>query len=510
MKEGAKSEMDGLRRLVSGRLRAQTVGPHPAPDVLSAFAENALREAERAQLLQHLGACKDCREVLFLAMPDSAEAQKVLSFQPKRGSALVFRWGALAASVVIVGVAVTARYAPFHPRTPAATKAPISTYAKVAEEKVPPEVGAMRGRAKPRSEPPPAAKERPEAKHMTAKPQAGMEFDDSGQVRISQGLKADESKKSGNDDLAATGRSVLGLASPAPEPKPVSPSSAPAGMLAEDKSDIVRGYANVSAGMPAAKGALGGTIIDLSGAAVGNAKVTTVGPIGSEVVTSDAQGKFRFDSLAPGTYSIKAEANGFKSSETRRVAVLDEKTSTVGVKLEPANVSEAVEVSGQAVGLNDSPPAVAETQPTQTVNGFVLGQKQVGQGEMQRAAVTNPPQRAKALLTPQWTLSPEGGVERSLDFGKTWQNVSLATKSGIFRALCSVGTHVWVGGSAGVLFHSADSGQSWSQVQIVSADQKLTSDITHIEFSDPSNGSVTTTNGEVWSTSDGGQTWRRK
>src|SRR5437667_10591880 len=100
--------MDGLRKFVSGRLQAPMAGPHPEPDVLAAFAENALLQAERAQLLQHLGACHNCREILYLAAPDSAATQQVLSYQPKRRSWMMFRWGALAASVVIVGVAVTA------------------------------------------------------------------------------------------------------------------------------------------------------------------------------------------------------------------------------------------------------------------------------------------------------------------------------------------------------------------------------------------------------------------
>ena len=72
-----------------------------------------------------------------------------------------------------------------------------------------------------------------------------------------------------------------------------------------------------------------------------------------------------------------------------------------------------------------------------------------------------------------------------------------------------MGTHVWAGGNAGRLYHSGDSGQSWTQV-VPAANEKLAADITRIEFSDPANGSVSTVNGEVWSTSDGGQSWRRK
>src|SRR6266700_8092030 len=129
--------MRQFAKIVSrGLLTQQIAGLHPGPELLSAFAENALLEAERAQLLQHLGACHDCREILYLAAPDSAAAQKVLSFQPKSGSRLAFRWGALAASVVIVGAAVIARYPVFHARSqpPAAANAPVSNYSKVAVE----------------------------------------------------------------------------------------------------------------------------------------------------------------------------------------------------------------------------------------------------------------------------------------------------------------------------------------------------------------------------------------
>src|SRR6266700_2051492 len=179
--------MRQFAKIVSrGLLTQQIAGLHPGPELLSAFAENALLEAERAQLLQHLGACHDCREILYLAAPESAEAQKVLSFQPKRSSSLVFRWAALAASVVIVTAAVIARYPVFHARSksPAAVTAPASRYPKVAEEKVPAEAEKMRDAVRaqaPTPSPSPVSKERPEAKHMTAKPQAGLEFDDSGQ-----------------------------------------------------------------------------------------------------------------------------------------------------------------------------------------------------------------------------------------------------------------------------------------------------------------------------------------
>ena len=519
MKEGASPEMDGLRKFVSGRLQAPMAGPHPDPDVLSAFAENALLEAERAQLLQHLGACHDCREILYLAAPKSVEAQKVLSFQPKRGSSLVFRWGALAASVVIVGAAVIVRHSVFHARneSPAAVTASASSYPKVAEEKVPAEAEKMRDAVhaqSPSPSPSLVSKERPEAKHMTAKPQAGLEFDDSGQVRVSSGPVADQNKKTRTDDLQLSERNVISLTpQSASQAQPASP-TAMGGLLAKDKNEEAKAdYANALAGTKAAKGNLGGTVIDPSGAVVGNAKITTSGPVGAQTVTTDADGRFAFDALTPGVYSIKAEANGFKSTEINQVAVLDSKTSNIGVRLEVGGSSETVEVSAAAAPVAEQGANATAGPQVETTNGLVLAQKQASSQGLQKAMATNSPQRAKssrgAAPRPQWTLSAEGAVQRSLDLGKSWQKVTVLGGT-TFRALCAVGTHVWAGGNAGGLYHSVDSGQNWTQVVPTTVEQKLTADITRIEFSDPANGSVRTVNGEVWSTSDGGQNWRRK
>jgi photosystem II stability/assembly factor-like uncharacterized protein len=102
-----------------------------------------------------------------------------------------------------------------------------------------------------------------------------------------------------------------------------------------------------------------------------------------------------------------------------------------------------------------------------------------------------------------WGLSPNGDVQRSFDFGKTWQSLPIAGSP--FRAITALGNDVWVGGNAGALYHSGDAGQSWEKIALVSTD-----DITHIEFSDPQNGLLNTATGQVWSTSDGGRTWHSK
>lgn len=510
MKEGANPGMGGFKKLVAGRLATVAVEPHPDADVLTAFAEHALSDAEREQVFQHLGACKDCRETLHVAAEHSPEAQPVLSFQPKRRPWLMFKWGAVAASVVIVGAAVIARYparqAIQYSQKSAAPQ--VESYSKVAEEKAPPDVRETRDRLAPPSSP--LTKERPAEKHMTAKPRTNMEFDDTDQIHVAGAARTDEDKKKADQALTVMGGNTL--PQPAPSQAQASPHEANEFQLGD--KDQRQTSADVRYAARAAKsqsmhgnasGVIRGTVVDPSGAVVNNAKVTMHGPAGSKTATSDTQGNFVFSSLVPGSYSVKTEATGFKSSEIADVAVADDKPAAVGVRLEPGSATETVEVSAAAVSANVG--AAAEASPalagTATIGGPVTGSL------LQNTVTNNSPAMMKSVSIPQWRLSVGGIVQRSFDLGGSWQNV-VVSKRAVFTVLCTVKQHVWVGGKGGVLFHSLDAGVSWQHVHPSEANEKLSSDVTHIDFADPSSGSVSASNGEVWSTADGGRTWHRQ
>ncbi len=102
--------MEQLPKIVQQRLQATPkAGVHPDPDLLTAFAEKSLTERERAQVLQHLGQCSDCRNVVSLAMPEVVAPSTI----PARSRWLtwpVLRWGALAACALVVSAAVTLRF----------------------------------------------------------------------------------------------------------------------------------------------------------------------------------------------------------------------------------------------------------------------------------------------------------------------------------------------------------------------------------------------------------------
>jgi hypothetical protein len=98
--------MQSVPKIVRDRLQAaQPAINHPDADLLTAFAEQSLPEAERATVLDHLARCGDCRDVVALALP-ATEALETVAI-PARSGWLTWpalRWGFVAAGVVVIAL----------------------------------------------------------------------------------------------------------------------------------------------------------------------------------------------------------------------------------------------------------------------------------------------------------------------------------------------------------------------------------------------------------------------
>ena len=111
---------------------------------------------------------------------------------------------------------------------------------------------------------------------------------------------------------------------------------------------------------------------------------------------------------------------------------------------------------------------------------------------------------------PRWTLNSDGILLRSLDTGANWQAISIPGNAALLHSIATVGAEVWVGGASGTLYHSTDSGVHWAQVNPDAGGKLLADDVISIEFATAQQGKLVTSKQEVWTTTDGGQTWSKK
>jgi hypothetical protein len=99
-------------------------------------------------------------------------------------------------------------------------------------------------------------------------------------------------------------------------------------------------------------GSISGAVTDASGAVVPNAKITMTGPTGQTVhATTSGAGTYSSGALVPGTYSVRAEAKGFKTMQMS-VNVQVNNTANGGLKLEIGQESTVVEVQASEVAVN--------------------------------------------------------------------------------------------------------------------------------------------------------------
>lgn len=129
-------------------------------------------------------------------------------------------------------------------------------------------------------------------------------------------------------------------------------------LLAMLLSLTATGFAQASA-ESSVRGNLSGAVSDPSGAVIQGAQVTITGPIGEKTATTDAEGRFLFQVLIPGSYSVKVTKEGFKTAEIKSAQVETGKTSSISVKLELGTSSTVVEVNAATVAVDTTSTAVS-------------------------------------------------------------------------------------------------------------------------------------------------------
>jgi hypothetical protein len=119
---------------------------------------------------------------------------------------------------------------------------------------------------------------------------------------------------------------------------------------------------------------LSGRVTDPSGAVIANAKieVRNQATSASRATTTNADGLYVVPFLAPGVYTISADANGFKRFEQREVKLEAAQQGTIDLKLEVGSSAEAVTVNGDIPLINTSDASVSTVVDRQFVENMPL------------------------------------------------------------------------------------------------------------------------------------------
>ncbi|MGA2535663.1 MAG: TonB-dependent receptor [Terracidiphilus sp.] len=104
---------------------------------------------------------------------------------------------------------------------------------------------------------------------------------------------------------------------------------------------------------------LRGTVTDPSGAVIPGATVTLSNKDTNQTRTaqSDASGIYTFNALAPGSYRVVVERDGFKKKEIAQVVLIPEQPNALDLRMELGDVQQTVTVNGSAAPLLDTDTA---------------------------------------------------------------------------------------------------------------------------------------------------------
>ena len=105
-------------------------------------------------------------------------------------------------------------------------------------------------------------------------------------------------------------------------------------------------------------GAIGGAVSDTTGAVLPGVSVQLTHPDGSvggdRTAVTDARGVYRFAGLVPGSYAVRAEIPGFKTTLRNGVVVNADATARVDFTLELGALADEVIVTAQPQLLDPS------------------------------------------------------------------------------------------------------------------------------------------------------------
>ncbi len=121
-------------------------------------------------------------------------------------------------------------------------------------------------------------------------------------------------------------------------------------------------------------GRIVGTVTDPGGSAIPGSKVTLTNDNTGETRadTSDASGNFTFPAISVGTYSVRVESQGFQSYVQRGILLEVDQNVSIKAPLTIGSLSQTVEVTSAAQGVNLVDATVSHVVDQQRVEDLPL------------------------------------------------------------------------------------------------------------------------------------------
>jgi Putative zinc-finger len=481
-----------LRQRLSARQAPQA---HPDPDLLTAYVEQTLGKTERAEVIRHLAACGDCREVVALSLPEQP-TQPVLqpSAASRRFWSPAFRWSAALATVAIAAALVIEK--PWH-RTPG----PELQSQQRATVTTPPTATAPLTSALSDDKSQPAAGSVTTG-GLTANEESTRER---GPIATLESQPTEKARAAPRRDIGPEAK-IEAQKAPQPliqiqQPRSlarVSSASAPASQPpAKDSGETA--FANTS-GDYVNTGVLNQTAsnepITLNGEAAADQSALPAPPTPKAGAGGNPQ---QARSAAPPITGGQISGSAFDYSvqtpqmdqSANAAAPANDKNTLEKMKFAQkvkTKITESAKAMGRlaspqpamAQGFSNSLAAAPDTKETETD----LGSK-------------------KASLQFHWRLTSDGILMKSTDLSQ-WHEAYPQGSDLQFRSVFTLGTghQVWAGGNNGTLIHSWNGGVNWDTFKVPEAGSN---DITGITIDD--GWQIKTSDGQTLVSHDQGKTW---
>ena len=141
---------------------------------------------------------------------------------------------------------------------------------------------------------------------------------------------------------------------------------------------------------------ISGSVTDSTGASVSAAIVTALNVANNfrRVTTSNAAGQYSLPGLTPGEYNLTVELQGFKKFQQTAMTLQVDQNAVIDVVLEVGQVTEIVEVRGQAPLVESANASMGAVIDTQKITTLPLN----GRNFVQLALLVPEPIRARLAL----------------------------------------------------------------------------------------------------------------